>query len=113
MRKISKHADAVVVDARFQKDYSAGHIEGAISLPVNCTDQEYTQTTSKLPRNKPIVLYCQSKNCKFAEIIAISLREDGFRELSVFKGGWIEWQQAGESQSVKQAAGKHEKEDIS
>lgn len=96
------------VDARFREDYEAGHIENAISLPIDCTDEEYTQTISSLPKNKRVVLYCQSAGCKYAEIVAIRLREDGFGSLAVFRGGWVEWQKNNESQSAKPEGGNDE-----
>jgi rhodanese-related sulfurtransferase len=87
---------AIIVDARVKEDYDAGHIDNAISLPINCSDEEYTQTTSSFPKNRSIVLYCQSETCKYAEIMAIRLREDGFNRLAVFRGGWVEWQRRNE-----------------
>lgn len=92
--------DTIFIDARFREDYDAGHIEHAISLPVDCSEQLYAETISKLPEDKRIVLYCQSAGCKFAEIVAIRLRDDGVGNLAVFRGGWVEWQKNNESQSA-------------
>ena len=36
-------------------------------------------------------MYCQSAGCKYAEIVAIKLIDDGFSNISIFKGGWVEW----------------------
>lgn len=100
MRTIVSGSHTVVVDSRLQRDYEAGHIENAISLPVNCSDATYQQVVSGLSRDQAIVLYCQSAGCPFAERIALRLKEDGFTDLAIFKGGWMEWQKMQESQSV-------------
>jgi phage shock protein E len=48
---------AVLVDVRSPGEFSGGHIEGAISIPI----QELTGRTEELgDKNGPIVLYCQS-----------------------------------------------------
>lgn len=109
MQKIYAKGSAVILDTRFQTDYEVGHIDSAISLPINCTDEAYAATVSELPKDKKIVLYCQSAGCKFAEKIAIRLKDDGFKNLAIFKGGWVEWQKADESKSTKTEGGKDEK----
>jgi rhodanese-related sulfurtransferase len=47
---------AILVDVRSREEYGAGHVPGAINLPV----QELPQRMSELPRDKPLVLYCRS-----------------------------------------------------
>ena len=110
MQKVFERGDAVVLDARLKRDYEAGHIDGAISVPINSSDEHYSQVTSALPKDGRIVLYCQSAGCKYAEKIAIRLKEDGFKNLSVFKAGWVEWQKTNEVQSTKAEGEKNEKE---
>ena len=36
-------------------------------------------------------MYCQSSACKYAEIVAIKLKDDGYSNISIYKGGWAEW----------------------
>jgi rhodanese-related sulfurtransferase len=108
MQKIVARKDTVIVDARMEQDYKAGHIDGAVSLPVNCSDEVYARTVSGLTKNKKIILYCQSAGCQFAEKIALRLKEDGFKNLAIFKGGWVEWQKAAEAQSAKSENQKNE-----
>lgn len=76
----------VLVDARYKRDFEAGHLEGAISVPVNATD-EVTQTTlTGVAKNAKIVVYCQSAGCPFARKVAVKLKGDGFSDVSIFKG---------------------------
>lgn len=113
MQKNSERGDAIILDARLKRDYDVGHIDSAISLPINCSDEEYEQAISSVPKDKQIVLYCQSAGCKYAELIAVRLKEDGFKNLSVFKGGWVEWQKLHESQSMKAEGEKNDEEKVS
>jgi len=107
------HNNTIIIDARLERDYQSGHIEGAIGLPVNCSEEVYTETVSGLGKNKKIILYCQSAGCQFAEKIALQLKADGFEDLAIFKGGWVEWQKSHESKTVKMEGGKDEKETVS
>ena len=83
--------DAILIDARFARDYKSGHIEGAISVPVDANDIELQKATANISKDSRIVMYCQSSTCKYAEIVAIKLIDDGFSNISIFKGGWVEW----------------------
>jgi rhodanese-related sulfurtransferase len=47
---------ALLVDVRSREEYGAGHVPGAINLPV----QELPRRMAELPRDKPLVLYCRS-----------------------------------------------------
>lgn len=84
-------SDTVFIDARFARDFKAGHLEGAINVPVDANDVEHQKVTADIAKDTRIVLYCQSAGCKFAEIVAIKLISDGFSNISIFRGGWQEW----------------------
>jgi rhodanese-related sulfurtransferase len=79
------------IDARLTPDYQAGHLAGAINVPVDANDLVRHEKVKTIPRNAPIVVYCQSAACKFAEKVALKLVDDGFSRVSVFRGGWMEW----------------------
>ncbi len=83
--------DTVLIDARYARDYEAGHLEGAISLPVDANDAEYRSLTAKIKKSSAITVYCKSSKCKFAESVSLRLLQDGFFDVSIFKGGWAEW----------------------
>jgi rhodanese-related sulfurtransferase len=86
-----KNKKLVLIDARYESDYKAGHLPNAQSLPVDCTDDQYKIFVAQFDKNTPILLYCQSTGCKFAEITALRLKQDGFKDISIFRGGWMEW----------------------
>ncbi len=82
---------AIFIDARLKRDFEAGHVEGAINIPVDANDAVRRQAVMKMSPDDPLVVYCQSVNCQFADITAGKLRLDGFSTVSVFPGGWMEW----------------------
>ena len=96
--KISKNkveklldTDTVFIDARLTADYQAGHLKGAINIPVNASDEEYQKTTSHIDKNARIIIYCQSAGCPFAQKITFRMQADGYSHISIFKGGWQKW----------------------
>lgn len=83
--------DAVFVDARMDVDYTAGHIEGAINLTPGTTDEQCQKVMSSVAdKTAPIIVYCQSQGCPFARTIAKTLYAIGYKNLSLYKPGWIE-----------------------
>jgi rhodanese-related sulfurtransferase len=84
-------SDTVFIDARLARDFKAGHLKGAISVPVDANDVERQKVTADIAKDARIVMYCQSSACKYAEIVAIKLIDKGYSNISIFKGGWAEW----------------------
>ena len=85
------NADAVLIDARREEDYRAGHLEGAISVPVDADDKKQQEAMAGITKDALIIVYCKSRECPYAEAVATRLQKNGFRNLSIFKGGWDEW----------------------
>lgn len=84
-------SDAVFIDARMARDYEAGHLEGSISIPVNAEDDHRVKAMAGIAKDAKIVIYCQSSGCPYAGIVTAKLKTDGFSNISIFKGGWNEW----------------------
>jgi rhodanese-related sulfurtransferase len=84
------NTEVVIVDARRSHDYEAGHVRGAISLPVDANDSEYHDTMANIPKDAKIVLYCQRLDCAYSESVGRRLSADGYGNISVFKGGLVE-----------------------
>ena len=83
--------DTIFIDARLTRDYETGHLDGAISLPIDANDIERKKATAGIAKSTRIVMYCQSSGCKYAEIVAIKLIDDGYSNISIYKGGWADW----------------------
>lgn len=84
-------SDAIFVDARLPRDYETGHIEDAVSIPVDVNDIKRREAMVAIGKDRQVVVYCQSTGCKFAERVAVKLATDGFSNVSIFRGGWNSW----------------------
>jgi rhodanese-related sulfurtransferase len=73
-----------------------GHLDGAVNVPVYLTVAECRQQLSNEDRGRPVVVYCQSAACSFAETIALKLQSIGFVDVAIYRGGWREWTQQNE-----------------
>lgn len=54
LQQALEKGEAVVVDVRGQSSYEAGHIKGALHIPLG----EIKDRAGELPRDKMIVTYC-------------------------------------------------------
>lgn len=80
----------VVLDTRPEEEYRAGHIAGAISVPVD----EVETRLRRLPRDKEYVAYCRGPYCVYADRAVEILRSKGRRARRLLEG-FPEWQAAG------------------
>jgi rhodanese-related sulfurtransferase/DNA-binding MarR family transcriptional regulator len=82
--------DVVVLDVRPEREYRAGHIPGAQSVPL-ATLASFAPT---LPRRRQIVAYCRGPYCVYADDAVRILQRRGLkaRRLDV---GFPEWRRAG------------------
>ena len=67
--------DVVVVDVRPAVEYAAGHIAGALSIPV----RDLGDQLADLSRLKQYVAYCRGPYCVYADEAVALLRKNGFK----------------------------------
>jgi rhodanese-related sulfurtransferase len=79
--------EAVLVDIRDTKEYSAGHIAGAVSMPVSSIDARIGELESY--KEKPVVLVC--KMGQHASATGRKLKALGFENVRRLSGGMAEW----------------------
>jgi rhodanese-related sulfurtransferase len=82
--------DLVVLDVRPATEYAAGHLPGAVSIPVG----ELRRRLAELPADREIVAYCRGPYCAFAHEAVALLRQEGFSARRL-EDGLPEWQAAG------------------
>jgi rhodanese-related sulfurtransferase/DNA-binding HxlR family transcriptional regulator len=82
--------DVVVLDVRPEREYRAGHIPGAQSVPLAAL----ASFAPKMPRRQQIVAYCRGPYCVYADDAVRILQRRGLkaRRLDV---GFPEWRRAG------------------
>jgi rhodanese-related sulfurtransferase/DNA-binding transcriptional ArsR family regulator len=85
-----RSADVVVLDTRPAGEYAAGHIAGALSMPVD----DLEKRLKELPRKKAFVAYCRGPYCIYADRAVAILRASG-RRASRLRDGFPEWRAAG------------------
>jgi len=85
-----RSGDAVVVDLRPAEEYAAGHIAGAISIPL----AELEAHLAELPAGVEIVAYCRGPYCALAPQGVALLRRAG-RRARRLEDGFPEWRLAG------------------
>ncbi len=78
----AKTAQVIVLDVRPREEYLAGHIPGAISIPVD----ELESRLNELPRDVEIVAYCRGPCCVFSLRAVEILRARGYRALRLREG---------------------------
>jgi rhodanese-related sulfurtransferase/biotin operon repressor len=82
--------EVVVLDARPANEYAAGHIPGAVSVPID----ELQRRLRDLPKSKPYVAYCRGPYCIYADQAVEQLRAAG-RRARRLAAGFPEWKLAG------------------
>lgn len=86
----ARSGDVVILDTRPPSEYVAGHIAGAISVPVD----ELQRRLRELPKNKEYVAYCRGPYCIYADHAVDLLRGKGRRARRLLEG-FPEWRAAG------------------
>jgi rhodanese-related sulfurtransferase/DNA-binding transcriptional ArsR family regulator len=86
----ARAADVVILDTRPANEYAAGHIAGAISVPVD----DLRRRLKELPKDKEYVAYCRGPYCVYADQAVELLQAKGRRARRLLEG-FPEWRAAG------------------
>lgn len=81
--------DVIVIDVRPGEEYTAGHIPGASSLPLD----ELADRLAELPPDTTIVAYCRGAYCVMAHDAVRRLRAEGLHAVRL-ADGMLEWRLA-------------------
>ena len=80
-------SEYTLIDVRTQDEFDLGHINSAINLDFY--SDTFKNDILSLPKNETIVLYCRTNNRSGKT--ATILKENGYRDVLVIKGGITEW----------------------
>lgn len=80
----------VLLDVRPEAEYDAGHMPGALSMPID----ELPRRLEELPADAEVVAYCRGEYCVMAYEAVALLRRHGRRAFLV-EDGPLEWRIAG------------------
>lgn len=86
----AKKGLVTVLDVRPPEEYAAGHLPGAINVPVD----KLEGYLSKLPKRKEVVAYCRGPYCLMSFDAVDKLRKRGWKARRL-QDGFPEWRAAG------------------
>jgi rhodanese-related sulfurtransferase/predicted transcriptional regulator len=90
LRARLRDGDVVVLDVRPVPEYTAGHIRGAVSIPVD----DLTSRLGEIPSGADVVAYCRGPYCVYADDAVRLLKQNGFSAARL-EDGFPEWATAG------------------
>ena len=79
-----------VLDVRPPEEFAAGHVPGAINIPVH----ELEKRIKELPRRREVVAYCRGPYCLMSYDAVSVLRKKGLKARRL-EAGMPEWRAAG------------------
>lgn len=87
----------LILDVRAPEEFQAGHVPGALNLPLADFVNNYERIRSRLDHYKRelVVVYCSSRWCEASDEAQSRLVALGFKHVGRFPGGWQEWREAG------------------
>jgi rhodanese-related sulfurtransferase/DNA-binding transcriptional ArsR family regulator len=90
-----EEGDVTVIDVRPREEYEAGHITGALSLPVD----ELKRGRSAPPKSREVVAYCRGRYCVYSVEAVTLLRKRGYRARRL-ADGLPDWRDEGRKVAV-------------
>ena len=85
-----RDGEVTVLDVRPPEEYRAGHIPGALSVPL----PELKKRLAGLPKNREVVAYCRGPYCVMAIEAVALLRKKGFKAHRM-EQGVVDWRARG------------------
>jgi hydroxyacylglutathione hydrolase len=87
-KELEQLKGAFILDVRTKNEYDAGHIASATQLHGG----RIVWHLDKLPKDRPIITYCQSG--ARSAVVASALRAAGFGDIRELEGGYEAWKRA-------------------
>jgi rhodanese-related sulfurtransferase/DNA-binding transcriptional ArsR family regulator len=89
LQRLGETTPLTVLDVRPREEYAAGHIPGAVSIPLD----ELADRLAEIPDDGQIVAYCRGAYCVLAHDAVRLLRAHG-RDATRLIDGMLEWRLA-------------------
>ena len=90
LKRRLRRRDVVVLDVRPAPEFDAGHIAGALSVPID----DLPRKLRDLPADAEVVAYCRGPYCVYADHAVRTLTKRG-RRAARLEDGFPEWVRAG------------------
>jgi rhodanese-related sulfurtransferase len=89
-----ENPQTLLIDVRELSEYQSGHVPNAINIPL----QTLADNLDRIPRNRPVVLYCSSGHRSAMGVMTLHLL--GYDNVRSFPPSFIAWLAAGEAIST-------------
>jgi rhodanese-related sulfurtransferase/DNA-binding transcriptional ArsR family regulator len=86
LRRRVRAGEVTLIDVRPPEEYAAGHIPGALSVPL----PELAKRLSEFPRRREVVAYCRGPYCVMSVEAVKLLRARGFKAVRL-GDGVLDW----------------------
>jgi rhodanese-related sulfurtransferase/predicted transcriptional regulator len=86
----AKEGLVTVLDVRPPEEYAAGHVPGAINVPLD----KLEEFLERLPKKREVVAYCRGPYCLMSLEAVLQLHRRGWRARRL-ENGFPEWKAAG------------------
>jgi rhodanese-related sulfurtransferase/DNA-binding MarR family transcriptional regulator len=90
LRRRMRDGAVTVIDVRPEEEYFAGHIPGALSIPV----AQLQRRLREVPKSRGVVAYCRGPYCVYSVEAVAVLRKHGYRARRASEG-LPEWRARG------------------
>jgi rhodanese-related sulfurtransferase len=86
-----KSGEVLLFDTRPAEKFAEGTIPGAVNFPMNSTLPERETLLADVPRSMPVILFCKTNRCPYADDIARFLRFNGYENVAIYRDGYSKW----------------------
>ena len=97
LRRLMREGDVTVIDVRPVEEFEAGHIPGALSIPV----PDLKKRLGEIPKLREVIAYCRGPYCVYSLEAVTLLRKQGYRARRADEG-LPDWRAAGNDVAVGQ-----------
>jgi rhodanese-related sulfurtransferase len=89
-KEMIDNPEIIFIDSRPITSYKVAHLPGAINVPYNSPQVE--KLMSDIKKDQSIVIYCYSRRCNMARLLASKLHQMAYTNVAVFDEGISVWQ---------------------
>ena len=82
LRRRMREGDVTLIDVRPEEEFRAGHIPGALSIPV----AQLKRRLAEIPKRREVVAYCRGPYCVYSVEAVGILRKHGYRARRAAEG---------------------------
>lgn len=86
-REFIKTDQPLILDVRTTQEYAAGHLPGAVHIPLHQLEKRYSEVAQF--RDRPVLIYCATGNR--STVAAKILIDKGFERISNLRHGIADW----------------------